>query len=57
MAEMMATIIGATFVKRVSVDTPANIRKAKKAIKKAFECQIEGLWYSFVEVLSTCPTN
>lgn len=56
-SEMMATITGAAFVERVSVDTPANVRKAKKAIMKAFRCQLEGKGYSIVEVLSTCPTN
>ncbi len=57
MAEMLATIDGAQFVERVSVHNPANIRKAKKAIKRAFECQIQGKGFAIVEVLSTCPTN
>ena len=57
MAEMLATIDGAKFVERVSVDTPANIRKAKKAIKKAFEVQLSGEGFGIVEILSTCPTN
>lgn len=56
-AEMMATIDGAKFVERVAVDTPANVRKAKKAIKEAFECQLRGEGFSLIEVLSTCPTN
>ncbi len=56
-SEMLATIHGAAFVERVAVDTPANVKKAKKAIKKAFECQLEGKGYAIVEVLSTCPTN
>lgn len=56
-AEMIATLDGAVFVERVSVDTPANVRKAKAAIKKAFQMQMEGLGFTFVEVLSTCPTN
>ncbi|MBP1925555.1 2-oxoglutarate ferredoxin oxidoreductase subunit beta [Sedimentibacter acidaminivorans] len=56
-SEMLATIDGARFVERVAVNTPANIRKAKKAIKKAFECQIKGEGFAIVEVLSTCPTN
>ncbi len=56
-SELMATIDGARFVERVAVNTPANIRKAKKAIKKAFECQIKEIGFSIVEVLSTCPTN
>lgn len=56
-SEMLATITGAVFVERVSVDSPANIRKTKKAIKKAFEIQIAGTGFGIVEVLSTCPTN
>jgi 2-oxoglutarate ferredoxin oxidoreductase subunit beta len=56
-SEMMATIPGASFIERVSVDTPANVRKTKKAIKAAFMCQLEGKGFSMVEVLSTCPTN
>lgn len=55
--EMLATIDGAKFVERVSVDTPANIRKAKRAIKECFEVQIRGEGFGIVEVLSTCPTN
>lgn len=57
MSEMLATLDRAVFVERVSVDTPANVRKAKKAIKKAFEVQLAGLGFGIVEVLSTCPTN
>ena len=56
-SEMLATLTGAVFVERVSVDTPANVRKAKKAIKKAFQVQQAGLGFGIVEVLSTCPTN
>jgi 2-oxoglutarate ferredoxin oxidoreductase subunit beta len=56
-SEMIATLQGAVYVERVSVDTIPNIAKAKKAIKKAFEVQIQGLGFAMVEVLSTCPTN
>jgi 2-oxoglutarate ferredoxin oxidoreductase subunit beta len=56
-SEMLATIDGAAFVERVSVHNPAAVRKAKKAIKAAFECQLRGDGFSIVEVLSTCPTN
>lgn len=56
-SEMLAQVPGAMFVERVSVNNPANIRKAKKAIKRAFELQIKGVGFSIVEVLSTCPTN
>lgn len=57
MSEMLAQIPGATFVERVAVNSPANVRKAKKAIKRAFELQIAGKGFGIVEVLSTCPTN
>ena len=57
MSELLATIPGAYYVTRVSVTTPANLAKAKRAIKKAFQNQIDGKGLSIVEVLSTCPTN
>ncbi len=56
-SEMLATLEGASFVERVAVNSPGNVRKAKKAIKKAFETQIQKKGFSIVEVLSTCPTN
>ncbi|MBV7271574.1 thiamine pyrophosphate-dependent enzyme [Clostridium thailandense] len=56
-AEMISTLTGACYVERVSVDTVPNILKAKKAIKKAFQNQLEGKGFSMVEVLSICPTN
>ncbi|MDZ5001651.1 2-oxoglutarate oxidoreductase, partial [Clostridium perfringens] len=56
-SEMIATLDGACYVERVSVDNIPNLTKAKKAIKKAFNNSIQGLGYSFIEVLSTCPTN
>lgn len=57
MAEMLATLDGATYIARVSVSTPKYILQAKKVIKKAFETQTKGLGYSMVEVLSQCPTD
>lgn len=57
MAEMLALADGAAYVARASVHDNANIVKAKRAIKKAFELQIAGAGFTFVEVLSTCPTN
>lgn len=56
-SEMLSTLDGAVYVERVSVHNAANIRKAKKAIKKAFQIQLEGKGFGIVEVLSTCPTN
>lgn len=57
MSELLATIDGAKFVERVAVNTPANVRKAKRAIIECFKVQLEGKGYGIVEVLSTCPTN
>ena len=55
--EMLSTLDGVALAQRVAVDCTKNIIAAKKAIKKAFEYQIEGLGYSIVEVVSACPTN
>lgn len=57
MSEIMSTIDGAVYVERVTVSSPADIRKAKKALQRAFEVQEKKLGYAFVEILSTCPTN
>jgi len=57
MAEMLAGLDGAAYIARVSVHSPQEVIKAKKAIKKAFEVQLAGLGFAMVEVLSTCPTN
>jgi len=57
MAELIATIDGAVFVERVSLDSPVNIRKAKKAVQKAIEVQEKRLGFGFLEILSACPTN
>jgi 2-oxoglutarate ferredoxin oxidoreductase subunit beta len=56
-AEMLATLDGAGYIVRRSLHDPKNIRKAKKAVRMAFETQIRGLGFSMVELLSTCPTN
>ena len=48
---MLSTLTGARYIERVRVDTPAEVRKAKKAIRKAFEVQMAGLGFSMVEVL------
>jgi 2-oxoglutarate ferredoxin oxidoreductase subunit beta len=55
--ELLSTLDGVALAQRVSVDTPRNVRNAKKAIKKAFEYQIDGVGYTIIEVVSTCPTN
>ena len=57
MAEMLSTLDGCVYAERVCVTDIANINKAKRAIKKAFEKQMRGEGFTFIEVLSTCPTN
>lgn len=57
MAELISTIDEAVYVERVALNTPANIRNAKKAINRAFDVQEKKLGFAFVEFLSTCPTN
>ena len=56
-AEMLATLDGSGYIVRRSLHDPKNIRKAKKAIRLAFETQERGLGFSMVELLSSCPTN
>lgn len=55
--EMLSQIDGASYLERVAVNNVKNIKKAKQAIKHAFQNQIEGKGFSLIEVLSTCPTN
>ena len=55
--ELLSTLDGTTFAQRVAVNNVKNVREAKKAIKKAFQNQVDGKGFSIVEVLSTCPTN
>ncbi len=56
-SEMLSTLDGPAYIERVAVDSVPHIRQAKKAIKKAFTCQVEKKGFSLVEVVSTCPTN
>ena len=56
-AEMMAHLDGATYITRQSVHTAANVRKCKKAIRKAFENSMAGNGFSLVEVVSTCNSG
>ena len=57
MAEMLSTLDGCVYAERVCVTDIPHLNKAKKAIKKAFEKQMAGEGFTFIEVLSTCPTN
>jgi 2-oxoglutarate ferredoxin oxidoreductase subunit beta len=55
--ELLTTLESPVYIERVAVNSPKNITKAKAAIKKAFQYQIEGKGFTFVEILSPCPTN
>jgi 2-oxoglutarate ferredoxin oxidoreductase subunit beta len=57
MAELLAGLDGTAYSVRVAVDTPKHVIQAGKAIRKAFQTQLDGKGFAFVEVLSTCPTN
>ena len=56
-SELLAVLPGAVYVERCSLSSPVQVRKAKKAVKHAFELQVEGVQgLSLVELLSPCPT-
>ena len=55
--ELLATLDAPAYLERVTVNSVKKVRNAKKAIKKAFQNQIEGKGFSLVEVVSACPTN
>ena len=55
--EMVAMLPGTCFVTRQSVHTPANVRKTKKAIQKAVQCQLDKKGLSFVEIVSNCNSG
>lgn len=57
MSEMLALVDGAVYIERTAVNSPSNIKKTKKAIRKAFQVQIDELGFSLVEILSPCPVN
>ncbi|MBI5049344.1 MAG: 2-oxoglutarate oxidoreductase [Nitrospirae bacterium] len=56
-SEMLCTLEGPSFICRTSLDSTKNILITKKAIKKAFQCQLDEKGFSLVEVLSPCPTD
>ncbi len=57
LSQMLAVAAGSVYVERTSVTSPKNVIKTKKAIKKAFQVQMDDLGFSLVEILSPCPTN
>ncbi|MBW1989745.1 MAG: 2-oxoglutarate oxidoreductase [Deltaproteobacteria bacterium] len=57
MCELLATLEMPWFITRVSLLSPKDILKAKKAVKKAFKNNLDKKGFQFVEMISTCPTN
>ncbi len=55
--EMLSKLDGPEYLERVAVNNVKNVKAAKKAIKKAFQNQVEGKGFSLIEVVSSCPTN
>ncbi len=56
-SEMLSTLAGATYIVRRSVHDPGHINQTKKAIKTAFQVQMNEMGFSLVEILSACPVN
>ncbi len=57
MSELLSTLMTEGYITRQSVIKPKYIGRAKKALKRAFTYQMEDRCFSFVEIVSTCPTN
>ena len=57
MCELLATLTGPSYIERVALFDAPHVRKAQQGIKKAFMNQVENKGFSFIEVLSSCPTN
>lgn len=55
--ELLAGLPAVKYLERVSLDKTAHIVKTKKAVKKAFQAQLDQKGFSLVEILSPCPTN
>jgi len=57
MSELLSNLDGVAYSARVAVNNPKNVLQAKKAIKTAFQYQVEGKGFAFIEALAACPTN
>ena len=57
MCEILDQLTAPAYLERVSCNTPQNVMKTKKAIKKAVQNQIDGKGFSMVEIVTSCPTN
>ena len=57
LSQMLAVAGGSVYIERTAVTSPKNIIKTKRAIKKAFQVQMDDLGFALVEILSQCPIN
>jgi 2-oxoglutarate ferredoxin oxidoreductase subunit beta len=57
MAELLSNLDGVAYSARVALNSPRNVLQAKKIIKNAFQYQVEGKGFAFIEALAACPTN
>ena len=55
-SELLATLQAPAYIERVALSDNKNIMRARRAIRKALENQRDGVGFSFVEILSPCPT-
>jgi len=57
MCELLASLRAPAYIERVAVGAPKQIMRARKAVRRALECQVEGKGFAFVECLAQCPTG
>ena len=57
MCELISVLEAPVFVARYALNTPKGVMDAKRGIKKAFEMQLRGEGFTFIELLTNCPTN
>jgi 2-oxoglutarate ferredoxin oxidoreductase subunit beta len=55
--ELLSGLRGVAYLERTAVNSPQGVIKTRKAIKRAFEYQMEGLGFTLVEMVSQCPTG
>lgn len=57
MAELLAQLDGTAYSARGSVHSPVAINRTKKMLRRAFETQLEGRGFSYIEIMTMCPTG
>lgn len=56
-SELLATLEAPVYIERVAITDAKHVMKARKAIRKGLQNQVEGRGFSFIEILTTCPTG